>query len=97
MIEILHAYIATAETLCVGLADASDKEGWDDATRIAHDIAGAAGGLGLAALMAAARSFAQKVRDGGDPTELKGAAQTIMAEHTRVRRALANLYPELVA
>ncbi len=97
MIEILHAYIATAVTLCVGLADASDKEGWDDATRIAHDIAGAAGGLGLAALMAAARSFAQKVREGGDPVELKGAAQTIMAEHTRVRRALANLYPELVA
>jgi signal transduction histidine kinase/HPt (histidine-containing phosphotransfer) domain-containing protein len=97
MIEILHAYIATAETLCVGLANASDKEGWDDATRIAHDIAGAAGGLGLAALMAAARNFAQKVREGGDPSELKGAAQTIVAEHTRVRRALANLYPELVA
>ena len=97
MIEILHAYIATAETLCVGLADASDKEGWDDATRIAHDIAGAAGGLGLAALMAAARSFAQKVREGGDPSALRGAAQTIVDEHNRVRRALANLYPELVA
>jgi signal transduction histidine kinase/HPt (histidine-containing phosphotransfer) domain-containing protein len=97
MIEILHAYIATAETLCVGLADASDKEGWDDATRIAQDIAGAAGGLGLAALMASARTFAQKVREGGDPSDLRGAAQTIVNEHNRVRRALANLYPELVA
>jgi signal transduction histidine kinase/HPt (histidine-containing phosphotransfer) domain-containing protein len=97
MIEILHAYIATAETLCVGLADASEKHGWEDATRIAHDIAGAAGGLGLAALMAAARNFAQKVRDGGKPDELKTAARTIVDEHNRVRRALANLYPELVA
>ncbi|HUO93619.1 MAG TPA: ATP-binding protein, partial [Rhizomicrobium sp.] len=95
MIEILHAYIATAESLCVGLADASEKQGWDDATRIAHDIAGAAGGLGLAALMAAARNFAQKVRDGGSDADLRTAAQTIMDEHNRVRRALANLYPEL--
>ena len=97
MIEILHAYIATAETLCVGLADASDNEGWDDATRIAQDIAGAAGGLGLAALMAAARTFAQKVRDGGDVADLRDSARTIIDEHNRVRRALANLYPELVA
>jgi len=97
MIEILHAYIATAESLCLGLADASDKQGWDDATRIAHDIAGAAGGLGLAALMAAARNFAQKVRDGGSDVDLKTAAQTIVDEHNRVRRALANLYPELAA
>jgi HPt (histidine-containing phosphotransfer) domain-containing protein len=97
LIEILHAYIATAETLCVDLSQASDVQGWDDATRIAQDIAGAAGGLGLAALMASARTFAQKVRDGGSPGELQVAARAIVDEHNRVRRALTNLYPELVA
>jgi signal transduction histidine kinase/HPt (histidine-containing phosphotransfer) domain-containing protein len=97
LLEILHAYIATAENLCGGLSDASGNEVWDDATRIAQDIAGAAGGLGLAALMAAARTFAQKVRDGDGEGELKVAAQAIVDEHVRVRRALSNLYPELVA
>ncbi|HKD20819.1 MAG TPA: ATP-binding protein [Rhizomicrobium sp.] len=97
LIEILHAYIATAETLCIDLSQASNMQGWDDATRIAQDIAGAAGGLGLAALMASARAFAQKVRDGGNPGDLQSAARAIIDEHNRVRRALTNLYPELVA
>ena len=97
LIEILHAYIATAETLCRDLDRASDGQGWDDATRIAQDIAGAAGGLGLAALMAAARAFAQKVRDGDAAPDLQSAAHAIIDEHNRVRRALTNLYPELAA
>jgi len=97
LLEILHAYIATSEKLCAGLSEASDEKIWEDATRIAQDIAGAAGGLGLAALTAAARAFAQKVRDGDGDGELKGAAQAVVVEHNRVRRALANLYPELAA
>ncbi len=97
LIEILHAYIGTAEKLCVGLSQASDKEGWDEASRIAQDIAGAAGDLGLAALTAAARAFAQKIREGDGADKLKTAARSIVEEHERVRRALANLYPELAA
>ena len=97
LIEILHAYIAAAENLCSGLSETSDKEGWDEAVRIAQDIAGAAGGLGLAALTAAARNFAQKVREGDGAVELKGAARAIVDEHQRVCRALSNLYPELAA
>ena len=94
LLEILHAYIATSETLCAGLSEASDEKVWEDATRIAQDIAGAAGGLGLAALMAWPRAaFAQKVRDGDGDGELKGAAQAIVVEHNRVRRALANALP----
>lgn len=97
LIEILHAYIGTAESLCSHLAQVSNEDGWDDASRIAQDIAGAAGGLGLAALTAAARAFAQKVREGDSPDTLKSAARGIVDEHTRVRTALANLYPELAA
>jgi len=97
LIEILHAYIGTAETLCASLSEASEHDSWDDASRIAQDIAGAAGGLGLAALTAAARAFAQKIREGDGVGDLKSAARSVVDEHTRVRCALANLYPELAA
>ncbi len=97
LIEILQSYTVTAEQLCRDLVQVSDKEDWDDATRIAQDIAGAAGGLGLAALTAAARAFAQKAREGDSAGDLKSAAQAVLGEHQRVRRALANLYPELAA
>ncbi len=97
LIEILQAYIGTAERLCAGLSEASEKEGWEDASRIAQDIAGAAGDLGLAALTASARAFAQKIREGDGASELRSAARSIVDEHERVRKALANLYPELAA
>jgi signal transduction histidine kinase/HPt (histidine-containing phosphotransfer) domain-containing protein len=97
LIEILHAYIRTAEELTAHLEAASDSACWDEATRIAHDIAGSAGGLGLLALTTAARGFAQRVREGGDAADLRQAARDIGAEHRRVCKALANLYPELAA
>ncbi len=97
LVEILQAYIETAESLCASLSEASERNGWDDATRIAQDIAGAAGGLGLAALTAAARTFAQKVREGDSSVQLRNAARAVVDEHARVRRALGNLYPELAA
>ena len=97
LIEILQSYIKTAEELCEKLAQSSQEEDWEDAARIAQDIAGAAGGLGLAALTAAARGFTHKARDSHDAHELRNAAQMIVGEHERVRRALANLYPDLAA
>ncbi|MGD0191163.1 MAG: ATP-binding protein [Rhizomicrobium sp.] len=97
LVEILQSYIKTAEELTRHLEAASQAEHWDEATRIAHDIAGSAGGLGLLALTAAARGFAQRVREGSDRAELKEAARYIGAEHRRVCKALANLYPELAA
>jgi signal transduction histidine kinase/HPt (histidine-containing phosphotransfer) domain-containing protein len=97
LIEILQSYIKTAEELCDKLAASSLEEDWEDAARIAQDIAGAAGGLGLAALTAAARGFTHKARDNKDAHELRNAAQMIVGEHERVRKALANLYPDLAA
>jgi HPt (histidine-containing phosphotransfer) domain-containing protein len=97
LIEILHSYMATAEDLCRDLSNASGQEQWDDAARIAQDIAGAAGGLGLAALTQAARGCTQIAREGGTPENLREAASSVMDEHQRVCRALANLYPDLAA
>jgi signal transduction histidine kinase/HPt (histidine-containing phosphotransfer) domain-containing protein len=97
LIEILQSYMTTAEELCRKLDQASVDENWDDAARIAQDIAGAAGGLGLAALTTAARGFTQRAREGDTGADLHDAAKSIAAEHARVSRALANLYPELAA
>jgi signal transduction histidine kinase/HPt (histidine-containing phosphotransfer) domain-containing protein len=97
LVEILQSYIHTAEQLCTALESAANGESWDEAARIAQDIAGAAGGLGLAALTSAARGFTQKARAGIAPPALHEAADGIVGEHRRVRRALANLYPNLAA
>jgi signal transduction histidine kinase/HPt (histidine-containing phosphotransfer) domain-containing protein len=97
LLEILQSYIKTAEQLSEALAGACSEEKWEDAARVAQDIAGAAGGLGLTAVTAAARGFAQKTRDGESRHELRNAAQIVVGEHMRARQALTHLYPDLVA
>ncbi|MEI9888690.1 MAG: ATP-binding protein [Rhizomicrobium sp.] len=97
LLGILESYIENAELLCDGLAEACAAEKWDDASRLAQDIAGAAGGLGLIAVTAAARGFTQKTRSGGNRHELRNAAQVVVGEQVRARQALGNLYPDLVA
>ena len=95
LVEILQCYVATAEQLTNSLAEACDAEKWDEAARLAQDIVGAAGGLGLAAMTKAARHFANATREGEDPHALRNAAQMVVGEHLRARRALVNLYPDL--
>ncbi len=97
LIGILQSYIENAELLCAGLAEACAAERWEDASRLAQDIAGSAGGLGLIAVTAAARGFTQKTRSGETRQDLQSAAQAVVGEQQRTRQALANLYPDLVA
>ncbi|HEY1710444.1 MAG TPA: ATP-binding protein [Rhizomicrobium sp.] len=97
LVEILQSYIKTAEELSVVFADACTQENWEEAARVAQDMAGAASGLGLAAMTGAARSFAQKARDGEEKPALRSAAQAIVGEHNRARAALVQLYPDLAA
>jgi signal transduction histidine kinase/HPt (histidine-containing phosphotransfer) domain-containing protein len=91
--EILQCYVVTAEHLTNGLAQACAEEKWDDAARLAQDIVGAAGGLGLSAITQAARQFAQAAREGGSRHDLRNAAQIVVGEHVRARAALVQLYP----
>jgi HPt (histidine-containing phosphotransfer) domain-containing protein len=95
LVDILQCYIVTAEQLTSGLSQACADEQWDDAARLAQDIIGAAGGLGLAAITQAARDFARKTREGQNHHELCDAAQMIAGEHMRTRRALVHLYPDV--
>lgn len=95
LIEILQCYEATAEQLTNALASACAEEKWDEAARLAQDIVGAAGGLGLTAMTQAARHFAKANREGENPHALRNAAQVVVGEHLRARKALSNLYPDL--
>ena len=95
LVEILQCYVATAEQLTAALAEACAEEKWEEAARLAQDIIGAAGGLGLAAVTQAARDFARKTREGENRHELCNAAQSVVGEHLRARQALIHLYPEV--
>jgi signal transduction histidine kinase/HPt (histidine-containing phosphotransfer) domain-containing protein len=95
LVEILQCYIVTAEQLANGLAQACGEEKWDEAGRLAQDIMGAAGGLGLAAITQAARDFARMAREGENRHELRNAAQIVVGEHIRARQALIHLYPDV--
>jgi HPt (histidine-containing phosphotransfer) domain-containing protein len=95
LIDILQCYVVNAEQLTSALSEACAQEKWDEAARLAHDIVGAAGGIGLAAVSQAARQFAQASRDGESASALRNAVQQVMGEHARARKALNSLYPEL--
>ena len=95
LVEILQCYIVTAEQLTNALSEACSAEKWDDAARLAQDIVGAAGGLGLLAITQAARNFAQAARDGQAHHDLRNAAQLVVGEHVRARQALIHLYPDV--
>jgi len=97
LLEILHSYLQNAEHLITTLDAMAEDEQWPEAVRIAQDIAGAASGFGLAALTAAARSFAQQARDGRESDDLRNAARLIVGEHQRVRAELAKLSSRLAA
>jgi len=97
LIDILQSYITTSEELTKALSSALGKEEWTGAGRLAQDIAGAAGGLGLTALTTAARLLAQGARDDWDQSTLKDAASEVLNQHKRTRDALCRLYPDLAA
>jgi HPt (histidine-containing phosphotransfer) domain-containing protein len=95
LVEILQCYVVTAEELTGALSDACGEEKWDDAARLAQDIVGAAGGLGLVAITQAARNFTQVARESTNRHDLRNAAQIVVGEHIRARQALIHLYPDV--
>jgi HPt (histidine-containing phosphotransfer) domain-containing protein len=95
LVDILQCYVATAEQLTVSLSDACAGDRWEEAFRLAQDIGGAAGGLGLTAVTQAARAFAQKSREGVSRHDLRNAAQLVVGEHLRAKEALTHLYPDV--
>jgi signal transduction histidine kinase/HPt (histidine-containing phosphotransfer) domain-containing protein len=97
LIDILQSYLTTAEDLSRALMTARDAKEWTQAGRVAQDIAGAAGGLGLTALTSAARALAQGARDGSEAEVVSQAAGEVLTQHQRVADALRRIYPDLAA
>jgi len=97
LIEILKAYIETSEKLCSALGEASEHANWEEAARVAQDIAGSAGALGLSAITASARMLASAARQGDAAPALRERACEVLREHEHVRKALETLYPALAA
>jgi HPt (histidine-containing phosphotransfer) domain-containing protein len=97
LVDILQSYMLTAEQLTGALSNAIDSQEWGETARIAQDITGAAGGLGLTALTSAARQLSQDARDGAERDALSSAARDVLAQHRRTREALHRLYPDLAA
>ena len=97
LIDILQSYLQTAEQLAAAFTAASERADWTQASRLAQDIAGAAGDLGLTGITVAARALAQSARDGAGNEALTKAADEVLSEHRRVGEALCGLYPDLAA
>jgi HPt (histidine-containing phosphotransfer) domain-containing protein len=97
LIDILQSYLQTAEQLAAAFTAASERADWTQASRLAQDIAGAAGDLGLTGITAAARALAQSARDGAGNDVLEKVASEVLSEHRRVGEALGRLYPDLAS
>ena len=96
-IDILQSYMATAEEQAKALDAALTASEWPQAARLAQEIAGAAGGLGLVALTSAARQVAHAARDEAGPVVLSQAVKDLLAQHDRTHSALKRLYPNTAA
>lgn len=94
LIDILNSYLETSAQICTAFQSAIAAGDWENAARLAQDIAGSAGGLGLGALAAAARGFADMART-GKTAPLQNEARTVCAESDRAKAALIDRYPNL--
>jgi signal transduction histidine kinase/HPt (histidine-containing phosphotransfer) domain-containing protein len=95
LLDILQSFMQSAEQLAAAIAAASERSDWTQASRLAQDFAGAAGGLGLTGISAAARVLAQHAREGAADEELNKATRDIIAAHHLVAEALRRRYPDL--
>lgn len=93
LIDILTSFLGSAIEMTGLIAEALSDHDSAAIERAARDLAGAAGGLGLAALTAAARELSQAARAG--ESALRGRAETVAGLTTQAQRALTNLYPDL--
>ena len=94
--DVLQAHLVTTDELCEALETASRREEWQNAARLALDLAGSAVGLGFDAVTAAARSFAAAAHEKADVHALRNRLQMVVFEHERLRLAIELAFPELL-
>jgi signal transduction histidine kinase/CheY-like chemotaxis protein/HPt (histidine-containing phosphotransfer) domain-containing protein len=97
LLDILKSFVALASEMTSAAMEAAEAGDGPAVERAARDLAGAASGLGFAALTKAARALSQAGRDGVARDELLAEAATIAQQSAGVRSAILRLYPDLAA
>ena len=97
LVDILKSYMTNAAELLTRIEAAAPVNDSTEMEQASRDLAGAASGLGLAALTAAARELSQAARrgDGGEALGQHVQSLTVLTEATN--RRLTQLYPDAAA
>lgn len=97
LIDILRSYMSAAEAMTARIEAALPGEDAYALEQAARDLASAAGGLGLAALTAAAQDLSQAARDGSVSRAISAQAKRLVALSTATHEQLVHIYPDLAA
>jgi CheY-like chemotaxis protein len=95
LLDVLHSFLASAAEMTARIDAALPEQDSATVEQAARDLAGAASGLGLNALTAAARDLSQAARRAEG--RLGARASAVAALSTEAHQALAALYPDLAA
>ena len=97
LVDILRSYMSAAEDMTARIEAALPNEDAHALEQAARDLASAAGGLGLAALTAAAQDLSQAARDGSISRAIAIQAERLVALSAATQEQLAHAYPDLAA
>ncbi len=97
LVDILKSYLVNAGELMARIETAAPNGDVEALEQAARDLAGAASGLGLAALTTAARELSQAARRGDAGAELTAHATALASLTLATHRQLTQLYPDLAA
>ena len=95
LVDILSSYMAMAEEMVARIEAAMPESDMGVVEQAARDLAGAASGLGLTALTAAARELSQAARRGADVTSMATGVSALAELSDATHRQLASLYPDV--
>lgn len=95
LVDILQSYMSAAAAMTQRIEAALPDDDTFALEQAARDLASAAGGLGLAALTAAAQDLSQAARTGNMTRALSAQAERLVALSGTTRAQLTALYPDL--
>jgi CheY-like chemotaxis protein/HPt (histidine-containing phosphotransfer) domain-containing protein len=95
LVDILSSYMSMAEDMLARIEAALPGSDMGAVEQAARDLAGAASGLGLTALTAAARELSQSARRGGDIGMMASNVSALAELSSATHRQLASLYPDV--
>lgn len=95
LVDILRSYMSLAEDMTARIEAAVPDGDASALEQAARDLASAAGGLGLAALTAAAQELSQAAREGSISRTLSAKAAKLVALTGSTRDQLTQIYPDL--